>query len=109
MGHVYTNCVGIFIFRRKQLYLSMQRVLSQLEASIVTLRKSASVRSGGFIVRQQNFYYMCLHKALWRGAIHPAAVLGTEAQSTARPGAGQDHNSENVIDGIAPQPQGGLQ
>jgi hypothetical protein len=101
--------VGIFISGRKQLYLSMQRVLSQLEAAIVTLRKSASVRSGGFIVHQQNFYYMCLHKALWRGAVHPAAVLGTEAQSTARPGAGQDHNSENVIEGVAPQPQGGLQ
>jgi len=87
----------------------MQRVLSQLEASVVTLRKSASARSGGFIVRQQNFHCMCLHKALWRGAIHRAAVLHTEAQSTARPGAGQDHNYENVIEGIAPQPQGELQ
>ena len=30
-------CVEFFISRRKQLYLSMQRVLSQLEASIVLL------------------------------------------------------------------------
>ena len=60
-------------------------------------------------MRQQNFYYTCLHKVLWRGAIHPAAVLGTEAQSTAPLGAGQDYNSENVTGGIAPQPQGGLQ
>ncbi|MBZ5699874.1 MAG: hypothetical protein LAN18_15155 [Acidobacteriia bacterium] len=58
-------------------------------------------------MRQQNFYYMCLHKALWRGASHPAAVSGTEAQSSARSGVGQDHNFENMIEGIPPQPQGG--
>lgn len=87
----------------------MRRVPPQHEASVVALRESESFRSGGFIVRQQNFHYMCLHKALGRGAIHPAAVSLTEAQSAARPGAGQDHNFENVIEGIAPRPQGGLQ
>jgi hypothetical protein len=101
--------VGIFISRRKQLYLPMQRVLSQLEAIIVTLRKPASVSSGGFIVRQQNFYYRCLHKALWRGPVLPATVSGTKAQSTARTGSGQDHASENGTEGIAAQPQGKLQ
>src|SRR5258708_7067387 len=74
-GHLQTNVCGTFsIFSRKESCAWVRRVVPQLEASLIPSSKFASVKPGGFLVRQPNGS-ICLQKARWQRLVVVLALL----------------------------------